>query len=281
MLRGPARRRQDEPRPVDRPRPRPQVRPPVARRRQGRGRDPRPPAHLRRLDARPHRAGHPAGGRQQPGVHARRGGQDRGRLPRRPELGPPRGARPRAEQHVPRPLPRRAVRPLERDVHLHGEPHGHDPAGLPRPHGGDPPLRLHRRREARDREAPPRAETGRRARAHPGEPRVHRPRAAHDRRDVHARGGPAQLRARDRHRHAQGGPPRRRGRHGNRARHAGRAAEVPRRAEDAARGAAQEGRGGHRHRPRVDRDRRRRALRRGDGDEGQGEARPSPGTSAT
>ncbi len=126
----------------------------------------------------PHRPGHPAGRRQQPGVHARRGGQDRGRLPRRPELGAPRGARPRAEQHVPRPLPRRAVRPLERDVHLHREPHRHDPARVPRPHGGHPALRLHRRREARDREAPPRAEAARRARAHPREPRLHRPRAA-------------------------------------------------------------------------------------------------------
>ncbi len=53
-----------------------------------------------------------------------------------PCFGAPRGARPRAEQLLPRPLPRRAVRPLERDVHLHGEPHRHHPARLPRPHGG-------------------------------------------------------------------------------------------------------------------------------------------------
>ena len=62
----------------------PQVRAALARRRQGRGRDPRPPPHLRRLDARPHHPGHPPGGRQQPGVHDGRGGQDRRRLPRRP-----------------------------------------------------------------------------------------------------------------------------------------------------------------------------------------------------
>ncbi len=43
----------------------------------------------------------------------------------------------------------------------------------------------------------------------------------------------------------------------------GRAAALPRRAQDPARGAAEEGRGGHRDGPRLDRDRRRRALRRG------------------
>ena len=58
------------------------------------------------VDARPHHPGHPPGRRQQPGLHDGRGGQDRRRLPRRPELGPARGARPRAEQLLPRPLPR-------------------------------------------------------------------------------------------------------------------------------------------------------------------------------
>ena len=69
---------QDEPRQVHRARPRPQVRAPLPRRRQGRGRDPRPPPHLRGIDARPHRPGHPPGRRQQPGLHDGRGGQDRG-----------------------------------------------------------------------------------------------------------------------------------------------------------------------------------------------------------
>ena len=205
VLRRPARRRQDQPRPLDRARARPQVRAALARRRQGRGRDPRPPPHLRRLDARPHHPGHPPGRRQQPGVHDGRGRQDRRRLPRRPELGAARGARPRAEQRLPRPLPGRAVRPLERDVHLHREPDRHDPAGVPRPHGGDPALGLHRGREARDRQAPPGAEAARGARPHAREPGVHGPVAQGDRQQLHARGGPAQLRARDRAGLAQGG----------------------------------------------------------------------------
>ena len=39
-------------------------------------------------------------GSQQPGLHARRGRQDRRGLPRRPVLGPAGGPRPRAEQHL-------------------------------------------------------------------------------------------------------------------------------------------------------------------------------------
>ena len=45
---------------------------------------------------------------QQPGLHARRDRQARQRLPRRPGVGAARGARPRAEPRLPRPLPRRA-----------------------------------------------------------------------------------------------------------------------------------------------------------------------------
>ena len=41
-------------------------------------------------------------------------------LPRRPGQRDARGARPGAERDLPRPLPRRAVRPLARDVHHHG-----------------------------------------------------------------------------------------------------------------------------------------------------------------
>ena len=104
--------------------------------REGRGGDPRPPAHVRGLDARPHHPGHPAGGLEQPRLHDGRGGQDRRRLPRRPVVRAPRSAGPRAEQQLPRPLPGRALRPLERDVHLHRQPHGHHPARVPRPHGG-------------------------------------------------------------------------------------------------------------------------------------------------
>ena len=60
-------------------------------------------------------------GSQQPAVHDRRDRQDGRRLPRRPGQRDARGARPRAERDVPRPLPRRAVRPLGRHVHHDGE----------------------------------------------------------------------------------------------------------------------------------------------------------------
>src|SRR6184192_234502 len=49
--------------------------------------------------------------------------------------GDPSSARPGAEPHVPRSLSRRRVRPVERDVHLHGERAAHDPAGAARPDG--------------------------------------------------------------------------------------------------------------------------------------------------
>ena len=69
-------------------------------------------------------------------------------LPRRPGLGAARGARPGAEQHVPRPLPRRAVRPLGGAVHHDGERPRPGPAGAARPHGGARAARLHRGGEA-------------------------------------------------------------------------------------------------------------------------------------
>ena len=107
LLRRPARRRQDVARPVGRPRARAQVRAHQRRRRARRVRDPRPPPHLHRRDA---RHDHPRAARRrvaQPGVHDRRDRQDGRRLPRRPRERDARGARPRAELHVPRPLPRR------------------------------------------------------------------------------------------------------------------------------------------------------------------------------
>ena len=51
-------------------------------------------------------------GIDEPGLPARRGGQDERRLPRRPGLGAARGARPRAEQGLQRPLPGGRFRPL-------------------------------------------------------------------------------------------------------------------------------------------------------------------------
>ena len=62
------------------------------------------------------------GGLQQPGVHARRGRQDRHGLPGRPVVRVARGPRPGAEQHLPGQLPRGAVRPVQGAVHRHGQP---------------------------------------------------------------------------------------------------------------------------------------------------------------
>ena len=132
LLRRAARRRQDLAGQVDRPRHGTQVRAAVAGRRARRGRDPRPPADLHR---RVSRADHPddAQGRHaQPGVPARRGGQDGRGLPRRSVGGAARGARPRAEPHLPRPLPGHRVRPQRRDVHRHRQRDAHDSAGAAR-----------------------------------------------------------------------------------------------------------------------------------------------------
>ena len=64
---------------------------------------------------------------EQPGLHARRGRQDRDGLPGRPVVGPPRGPRPRAEQHVPGQLPGGAVRPQQGAVHRDRQPARPDP----------------------------------------------------------------------------------------------------------------------------------------------------------
>ena len=106
----------------------PRVRPDQPGRRPRRGRDPRPPPDLRRRHARPDHPGDPQGRDEQPRLHARRGRQARRRLPRRPLRRPPGSARPRAERHLPRPLPRRRLRPLEGHVHRHGEHARDDPA---------------------------------------------------------------------------------------------------------------------------------------------------------
>ena len=119
--RRPARRRQDLARPVDRARDEPQVRAHVARRRARRGRDPRPPPHLHRLAAGQGAAEHGAHRRQEPAVPVRRSRQDVDGFPRRPVVGAARGARPRAEHLVLRPLPRGRLRPVRGHVRVHGE----------------------------------------------------------------------------------------------------------------------------------------------------------------
>ncbi len=148
---GPSGSRQDLAGQVDRARDEPQVRAAVARRRARRGGDPRPSPHLHRRVPRPDHPDDEEGRHDEPGVPARRSRQDVDGLPRRPVGGAARSARSGAEQRVPRSLPRRRVRPLERDVHLHGQRAAHDPAGAARPHGSAAARRLHRAGEGRDR----------------------------------------------------------------------------------------------------------------------------------
>ena len=151
-----SRSRQDLAGQVDRAGDEPQVRAAVARRRPRRGGDPRPPPHLHRRVPRPDHPDDEEGRLDEPGVPARRSRQDVDGLPRRPVGGAAGSARPGTEQRLPRPLPRRRVRPLERHVHLHRQRAAHDPAGAARPHGSAAARRLHRAGEGRDRQEVPR-----------------------------------------------------------------------------------------------------------------------------
>ena len=152
--RRPSGRRQDLARHVDRQCHGPRVRAHVAGRRARRGGDPRPPAHLHRLDARQGHPVHEEGQADQSALPPGRDRQDGLRLPRRSGGGAARGARPRAEPHVQRPLPGGRLRSLQRDVRDHGQ-HAEHPAGPDGPHGDHPARRLHGGREGRDRQAPP------------------------------------------------------------------------------------------------------------------------------
>ena len=87
LPRRPAGRRQDLARQVDRARDGPRVRAHVARRRARRSRNPRPPPHLYRLDARQGHSGHEEGEDRQSAVLARRDRQARRRLARRSVVG--------------------------------------------------------------------------------------------------------------------------------------------------------------------------------------------------
>ena len=215
-------------------------------------------------------------GTQQPGLHDGRDRQGRRGLPRRPDLGAARGARSRAEQRVPGPLPRGAVRPVQRHVHHDGEPARH---------------RSRRRcatawRSSTSRATPrTRSSTSReqylvpkqleRARPDAEQARDHR-RARSARSSAATRARPASAASSARSRRSAA---RSRAR-SSRARRARRVvtertlhkylgpAEVqlrPRRGE---------GRGRRRDRARVDRGRRRRDLHRGHEDDGQGQPDP-------
>ena len=95
---GPPGRGQDLGRPVDRPRARAALRPHLGGRRARRERDPRPPAHLRRLAAGDDRARDPRRRGDEPGADGGRDRQDGRRRPRRPVGGDARGARPGPER---------------------------------------------------------------------------------------------------------------------------------------------------------------------------------------
>ncbi len=183
---------------------RPQVRPDVVGRRARRGRDSRPSPHLHRLDARQDPAEHDQGRRAQPAVPAGRSGQDGPGLPRRPELGAARGARPGTERHVRRPLHRGRVRPVRRDVRRHRQLDEH-PGAAARPDGSHPPVGLHGGREDRDRQAIPDAQADEEQRHQARRAARGRERAARHRALLHARGRRAQPRARHQQDLPQGG----------------------------------------------------------------------------
>ena len=114
-----------------------------------------------------------------------------------PVGGAARGPRSRAEQHVPGSLSRRRVRPVERDVHLHGERSAHDSPGAARPHGSAAAGRLHRAREDRDRQEVPGAESDRRRRPHEGQHHVHGRGVPDHHQALHARSRRPESRARN------------------------------------------------------------------------------------
>ena len=174
VLRGPPGRGQDQPGQVDRLRHGPRVRAHQRRRRARRVRDPRPPPHVHRRHAGHDHARDARRRHRQPGAHDRRDRQDGRRLPRRPLQRHARGAGPRAELQLPRPLPGPAVRPVEGPVHHHRQPAGPDPRAAARPDGGDRALGLHRGGEAGDRQALPGAAPDGAERRGQVEDRVHR-----------------------------------------------------------------------------------------------------------
>ena len=181
---------------------------------------------------------------------------------------------PEQNAHVPRPLPRRPVRPLARHVHHDGEHARHDPRAAARPHGGHRARGLHRGGEARDRQALPRAAPDRAQRPEEVLARDHRRGAARDHlATTRARPACATSSARSARscrkiaRAVAEGAAKRRG-HDRAATGCAScsAAAVPLRRQ-AAHAAA-----GRRDRPRLDAGRRRRAVHRGDGVPRQGQA---------
>ena len=178
-------------------------------------------------------------------------------------------ARPGAERRLPRPLPRRADRPLALSVPGHRQRLGRRSRGTARSHGGHRVQQLHGRREG-DHRAPARAPQrptprGRVRQAvprHPGGAARHHP-------GLHGRGGSTPAPASPHRPRTQGrraGRERRRG--ADRAQGGARAAPRP---AGGGRGAAAAGTGGRRgDGARLDRRRRSAAAHRGPGHAGVG-----------
>ena len=203
---GPARRRQDLARPVDR----------QARRAASSCASPSAACATRPRSAgtgaptsarsRPHHPEHEEGRHEEPGHDARRDRQARRGLPRRPGGRAARGARPGAEQHVPDhylDVPFDLSKVLFIATANQLDP---IPGAAARPHGGHRALRLHAEEKLQIAQQLPRPQAARGARARPSD-------AHHDRRrgaaqiidQLHARGRRAQARARDRGRVPRGG----------------------------------------------------------------------------
>ncbi len=105
---------------------------------------------------------------------------------------------PEQNAHLPRQLPRRAVRSVARGLHHHGQHARHHPGAVARSHGDHQPRRLYREREAGNRQALSHAPA---ARSQWPERRAggdRRGRLAPDHPRLHAGGGRAQPRAGDR-----------------------------------------------------------------------------------
>ena len=103
--------------------------------------------------ARQRHPGDPQSRDAEPGADARRDGQARRGLSRRPVRGPARGARSGAELDLPRQLPRCPLRSIAGDVRRHRQCDRHDPRAVARPHGDHRAPRLYRGGEGRDRQA--------------------------------------------------------------------------------------------------------------------------------
>ncbi len=207
---------------------------------------------------------------EEPRVHPRRDRQARFGLPRRSGVGAPRGPRPGAEQHVPRPLPRRAVRPVRGPLPDDRQRARPGAAAAARSHGGARARGLHRGRETQDRARAPGRQADRQSRADGRAGRVQR--RGDSRRDsrLHARSRGQEPRARARRPLPQGRPPpgrRRRNDGRDHARRRGRDARGP----DVSRRGNRESHQGpwRRRRPGVDARRRRSALHRSVTDAGR------------